>query len=802
MNTRNMLRALALATTCLAPMAAYADDFDVDATPPAAAQAQPGAGGGFSGEVGLGLTDVSGKNPGLAGRYNGLNTNGVSVTLGEFDLRGRPAWDSGDTRYYELTGQNLNVQTGHSFGSGAGSGNSFAGGANNSIGNAGELGFKVGDQGTWGVGAYYDAITYTGNVIDSLYTMNGSVGVLNNNLPAWGGATAGAKGATTAFTVASLQATGAMLPYQVGTRRDILGTDFKYTFGDWTFNGAWRHEHKEGSMEESFGGAYGGTAFAMPIDYDTDRFDAKAAYTTRLFQGSLQYTYSHFADNNLFASLPNPLSNGAIPFQRTSAYSLPPSNDAHYLTMMLGAEVLPKTRVNLNARVGLEIQNNPFAPDTADPVVPAGAGFNAANQGTTANSLDAVATVYQVKASVATHPLPNVDARVYYGLDGRNVSINQYKVNTGSTGGYTADATTAPSYQYVVPQEWLKQNAGIEAGYRILPESDTKVTVGYRFDSVDRSNAQAGHSSQNTANIAVLSQLGANIDGKLTFEYSDRTASLNYLTPWANLAGNASGQTYSGAYYQAPMTSEAVTARADYTPSGNLSGGLFLQFKNENYNYSPTSPVGNATPATTPASAQGIKQDFTLSVGPDVNYRPTKDINLHAFYTYEMLFYNNTGNGACSEPSQIATAACAGSVGYFQNKQTSSTHSAGFNADWQVNDKLKLQADYEFSYGTVAFGEFNGVFVASPTASYQNVANYPDINSVMNNIKLTATYAVAPNIDLVAQGSYTTFHNNDWNDTANAIQGNGTGSISILSAGYAAPNFSIVTAMAGVKVRF
>jgi len=102
----------------------------------------------------------------------------------------------------------------------------------------------------------------------------------------------------------------------------------------------------------------------------------------------------------------------------------------------------------------------------------------------------------------------------------------------------------------------------------------------------------------------------------------------------------------------------------------------------------------------------------------------------------------------------------------------------------------------------VAFGEFNGVFVASPTASYQNVANYPDINSVMNNIKLTATYAVAPNIDLVAQGSYTTFHNNDWNDTANAIQGNGTGSISILSAGYAAPNFSIVTAMAGVKVRF
>ena len=86
------------------------------------------------------------------------------------------------------------------------------------------------------------------------------------------------------YTGPALAATGAMLPVQTGTRRDIIGGDFKYIFGDWTFTGAFRHEHKEGSMEESFDGPWGGTAFALPIDYDTDRYDASAAYNTRLYQ--------------------------------------------------------------------------------------------------------------------------------------------------------------------------------------------------------------------------------------------------------------------------------------------------------------------------------------------------------------------------------------------------------------------------------------------------------------------------------------------------------------------------------------
>lgn len=791
MITRKSLGAIALATTCLAPLAAFAAD-----------PGQPTGGTPFTGYIELGVGGVAGSNANQAGRYSGLNTTGINAAVTEFQLSGRPAWNSTGTRYYELTGENLVYQTGTHLGSGLGSDSGWSSKVNNSLLNSGSIGFKVGDQGSWGAAVSYDAITYTGNVIDSLYTVNGGRAALNNNLAPWGGATFGAAGPVTSFTIPTLLATGAMQPFQTGVRRDIIGGNFKYLYGDWTFTGAIRHEHKEGSMEEAFYQPYGGEAFALPVDYDTDRYDVTAAYNTRPFQAQIQYTFSHFADNVNFVNLPYPTSNTAVPFQRSAAYSTPPSNEAHYVTIMLGSNnLIPKTRLNLNARVGVEKQDDTFAPNTGDPN-PAGAtgllGLNNALQGTTSNSLNAVATVYQVKASASTHPIPNFDGRVYYGLDGRDVSINQHLVTISGGGGDSDSSFTGTAI--AVPQTWFKQNAGVEAGYRVLPQSDTKMTVGYRWDGVSRSNAQVGHSSTNTVTAALSSEIGSQIDGKLSFEYADRSGAINWIGPWSYLG---QGSTYSGAYYQAPMTSEAVTLRADYTPMRSLTSGLFMTFKNEDFHYGTPTVSNGGTLASLPAtgSGQGIKQDYSLVIGPDVNYRPTKDTNLHLFYTYEMLFFDNRGNGACSTAATIATAACAGSIGYFQNKTTNGTHTVGIAGDWNVTSKFKLKGEYTFSYGSVMFGNYNGVYIANPTASYQNVSNYPDINSTMHSIRLTASYDVTPTTELALRGMFTSFSNNDWNDTANAIQGNGSTAISLLTPGYGSPNYSILAIMAGVRFK-
>ena len=776
MITRNALRAIALATTCFAPLAAFAQ-----------APAPAAAGTPFTGDIMIGIMGITGNNPDQAGRYNGLNTGGIDA-VGEFDLRARSPWDSGNTRYYELYGNNLVFQTGNRLGSGIGNDSAWASNTSNSLINSGSVGFKVGDQGTWETAFSYDAITYTGNVIDSIYTMNGNQGSLNQPL-----VFGGIGGSTTNPTVAQLQA--AMQPVQTGTRRNIFTAGGKYIWNDWTLTVGIRHEHKEGSLEESFDGTYGGTAFALPVDYDTDRYDVTAAYTTRLVQGQLQWTFSNFSDNNTYVTLPYAVSRTAAPLQMIAAYTTPPSNSAQYVTLMLATDAVPNTRINLNVRGGFEKQNDNFGPNTADPNYSPTSlnNINGLWLGTTDPALNAIATIWQVKISASSHPFTNADARVYYGLDSRNVSLDQYFVKGSGTGSDSSPNTS--SGYYVVPQDWLKQNAGGEFGYRIFPQYNTRLTVGYRYDGIDRSNAQVGSSSTNAGSVSLSSEFGPKLDGKLSFDYASRSGSLSYVVPWNNLAtgtGLGNNATYSGAYYQAPMTSEAVTFRADYTPLNSLSSDFFVQFKNENYTY----PSDNG--GTLAGVGQGVKQDYALVAGPDLNWRPTQNLNLHFFYTYERLYFDNTGNGACATSN---TTTCAGSVGYFQNQDTTSTHTIGLSGDWKVNDKLKVKADYTFSYGTVMFGEFNGVFVATPTASYQNVTNYPDINSTMHSAKVTATYQLAPNMELVGMVAYGYFHNNDWNDEASSVQLAGGATPSILTPGYASPNYSVVAVMTGIRFK-
>jgi len=774
---RNTLKAAVAAAACLASLNAFADD-----------QQQQ------NNEVGIGLMGVWGTNANQAGRYNGINTNGVDF-VGDFSCHARPPGDSGGT-YFDAVGTNLILQGGSA---------TYAPTSSNRLANNGSLSFGFGRRGTWEGGLTYDAITYTGNLIDSLYTVNGGQANLNTPLTPYGGATATSAGSVTkpTLTVPVLTASGAMQPVQTGTRRDIMGGNFKYFYGDWTFTGALRHEQKDGSMEEAFFGPWGGTAFALPIDYTTDRYDAAAAYTTRENQVSLLYTFSRFHDGNSFVALPYPFSNTAVPYQLAAAYSTPPSSSAHYLTLMAATNAVANTRINLNLRGGLELQDDTFAPNAANPN-PAGTpglgNLTPAFQGTSANSLDARAKILQGKLSVYSRPMPEADINAYYGYDRRTVSQNQYQVFTGGTGGENDANFTSSSFS--VPQEWRKQNAGIDAGYRIDPKSDTKVTVGYRYDDVNRTNAVVTDSHTNTLSAVLLSRLGDKSYGRISYQHEDRSGSLNFLTPWASLDGTQNASVdYSGAYYQAPMKADSVRLTGDYMASELTSADLFVQYRKESFDYGSAPVIGSNVPPLT-GQAGGVKEDSNVTVSPSINFRPRDDVLLHVFYTYERIYFNNIGNGACSTAAQAATAACLGSAGYFQNKYTSDVNTVGLSGNWKVSDAMKVSLEYNFAYGSVMFGQYNGVFVSNPTQSYQNVTNYPDISSRMHNLVLTADYKLSPQTDMLFRAMWSYYKDDNWYDTASSIQGAGTTAVSILTPGYGSPYYNVGAVLVGVRMRF
>jgi hypothetical protein len=92
--------------------------------------------------------------------------------------------------------------------------------------------------------------------------------------------------------------------------------------------------------------------------------------------------------------------------------------------------------------------------------------------------------------------------------------------------------------------------------------------------------------------------------------------------------------------------------------------------------------------------------------------------------------------------------------------------------------------------------------VSSVTQSYQNVASYPDINSTMHDLRLTAVYHLSDKIQCSLMYEFSMFHNNDWSDLAvPVVPTTNTGTaISILSAGYSSPNYSVSTVGAVFKV--
>ena len=252
--------AIALTNLCLLSPAAMAADGDSSAPPPqptATSTVQPTS---FS-QVDLGMQWVGGKN---TGQYE----QGLDVLLG-FTVHKRAAWNSADNSYFDVTGLNLDVQTGNELAKNFRD-KAYATSTSNYFGPSAEIYLGFGHQGVWGITASYVATSYTGNIIDSIYTVNGSTGVLNDNLAPWGGAsnTPLTKGTTTAFTTATLSPHEQA--FQTGTRRDMMQVGGQYIFDDWTVSTNIQHEHKQGTLEESLRQTYGGMAFTpsrFPIRY-------------------------------------------------------------------------------------------------------------------------------------------------------------------------------------------------------------------------------------------------------------------------------------------------------------------------------------------------------------------------------------------------------------------------------------------------------------------------------------------------------------------------------------------------------
>jgi MtrB/PioB family decaheme-associated outer membrane protein len=796
------LRAMALAGVCLAPLAAAAQSFDLDGTAaaPAASPARE-----YSGEVTVGARYQSGTSP-LFGRYTGNDTKGIG-SLGDFHVKGGDTPASGGTLFYEASGSNLNFQAGGL-------------GPNDNLAPEAELNLSVGQQGTWKANAYYNAITYDGQNFLSPYNAGG--GLAPGFLPFGGQTIAGYNGTTTSVVPAATVLAGLTTPTYAkgsinyylhnpptffqetaGTRRDIGGADGKYINGAWTITTGLRHEHKEGTVLQTFDGSTAGIAFPEPVNYDTDRYNITGAFNTRQLQAQLGYVFSKFTDNNTFFVAP--YITAATGDLATTQYSLPPSSEAHYINGNVGYNVTPTTRLNANFQYGLEMSDGVLGVGTATPQI-----IGNANLGKNESTTGELARVYIGNLVLTSRPLPGLDMKASYGIDGRDNDASQANFYGTSNGADTG----APSIQHVLQQNWTKQKATLEAGYNVLPK--TKISAGYRFDDIDRSSgtigsdplaniAWVGHSTENTEWAKIADHTIANLNSALTYEHAVRTG-LMELAPGSNNVTGGVVTAASAPFYEAPRTADRVKLRADYMASDEWSVGVNGKYEANHYNY--------------PANVTGTNRDYNASAGPDVTYSPTKALALHAFYTYEEIYYNNQGNGCPSAGSTAGTSVSTGCTtntsvaspanGYGWSASTAdSVHTAGISADWKITDRLKIGTEYTFSYGDVAYNLFDGGLASSASnpVSYFNVQNLPSVNSSMHSVKVHGEYQLADNVTLLAGYGFDLFKDNDWAYGWNPIiasqAANTTApSVNTFTSAESQPSYRIHSVYTSVRVKF
>ena len=762
-------RALLGASVCLLPllpMAAAADDFDVDEKPAETAVAPPSQNWiTIGGQYNSGRTDYF-------NRFSGTEAPGVNA-LGEIHWNSNDAWDSGGTHYFSFIGDRL-------------------GQPDRSVA------VRVGEQGVWGLNAGYDGIYYDGgHNYQSIYTTSGGLipqiapGSLTfgyTKLYPAGTFNGGAVNPLWQPTLTTVAPTDA---YQLSLQRDIYTLGGKYQFGDWLVTAGWRHEHKQGWQPQSLtiagkpslssssasqpttftsGMAY----FIQPINYDTDRFDLSAQYATKIYQAQLSYSFSQFKDNEQLLVLNNPWAfspsaNYGTPANIAANYILPPDNSAQQFKGLFGLNITPTTRLNVNLGYGIQEQNQQFVNGTGNPAV--------TNYALPTQNLQGFIETIFANIAVTSRPIKGLDLRLSYTLDDRD--------NETPTSYYThIDTVSATNSNYSAPNlpfTFRHQTVAAEAGYRVWGQ--TKLSLSDSLDSTYRSYASATEVQTNRTTVKLRGPMLDDVFGSLSAAYEDRWAqNYNPNGTWAyfNATSNPDNATDPKnflMFYETSRKHAEFKASVDATPFDGVSVSL----------------MGKLSQDTYPANSLGMRNNHNFSVGPDIAWDITKALSLHAFYNYQEIYYDESAlytTGSLSLPFKIA--------------DTDSAQTLGVDVEWKaIPNKLKITLNGNLAYGDTAYALGEGVVPLTFTTNSWTtigaitVTPLPAVTSMMYSLSMRGEYTINPNTSVLFGYAFERFNYKDFANNIGATQ-----YANAFLPGTANPNEAVHVFSAAVRMRF
>lgn len=679
------------------------------------------------------------------GQFSGLTKQG-GFPLAGFNWLSRD--EANDAKYWQIHGANLGLDSR-------------------------KLQVQGGEQGIWGASFSFEGLKKSQT--DTARFQHSGLGTSTVTLPA---------GFTRAAT-----ATAANFPDAQFNKFDIQHGRDIYRLGlntlldkEWDFKVNFREDRRDGTRLTGLIFS-DGNAMILPyqIDDRTQQLEAVLAYTSKLAQFQIGYTYSKFSNNLDAFNVQSPFSGANL----NNRLSLAPDNDYHQVNATGAYKFGDTTRLRATYSHGIARQNETFLAYSVN-----GA---AATTALPRNSLEGKVVNTLLDVALTTKPIDKMNLKVAYQYRDSDNKTPIAQFRYASRDAAAVGAATSNTVRTNAPVSTTERKASVEGDYEIAPKTVLRAGLEHsdkKYTLSDRTDTQTDRLT-----VELRKPIADEFLGSLAYVYTQRRGSdydknvffrntytgTNYQTTITATNGGLTNNPSMRSFMYADYNEDRLRASGNWTISETLS----LQGVVDGYKQNMRGPnCGQFSDALQPLAITATLSSTCLgrnsadggSLSVDLQYQPEENLTTFAFANISQTGVKEVGRQWTRTNATGATDTTNwyGDIAY--RDQT-----LGFGLKWQPEEKWDLGGTYVLNNGAGKSGVTtnNGLAAATPL---------PDTWSKLHSLQLFAKWDYSKQMSWRFNYLYENLRSYDWATTE--LGTTVPGVTAVLFTGQQAPRYS------------
>lgn len=671
------------------------------------------------------------------GEYTGLGEDEWNV-LGDFEVRGRPAWDSGEVWHFLLRGQNLGLDSRR-------------------------IEARGGLQGLFRAHVSWDQIPHLFFDDGAMVFQRRGTDLLTLP-PGW------VPGANTrAFPTLAQDLRELRIRRD---RRDLrVGTDTVLPHG---FELSTRYKYDRQTGRKPIGSVIGNSggnprAVIVPeqIDWRTHDGDVALRYASDTLQAEVGYEISRFEDDAPSFGWQNPFAaiggwDPAAGFPSGfGSRGVAPDNEFHQVKASGGYDLPLGTRIMAHAAFGWMLQDDSFAPYTVNPAL-------VVTTPLPRGDADAEIETRNLGVRLTSRPIDRLRALAEWRMDDRDNDTPRDTFIYVPGDSLDQSTITSDRARRNLPQSYRRNEGRIELGYELFDR--TEVSAGYRYRVTERSWTEADEVQENVVEAGLRSRPIEQVEVRVDAEWSERDGGdyfVNAPLAWGfspehvatiDLDTDFENHPLLRKFTFADRERQAIDAHVSYMPIESVTLGAMVGFANEDYDDTDL----------------GLRSRRALSWGFDASWAPLETLTAYAYYTRETFRSRQSGR------SFVAGAASVwDDNSNWRQRDDDDVDTVGAGLEWlAIEDRLTLRADFVYSFAQDSIdleaGSTLGAVLPLPTSQSRRF-----------DVSVSAEVEIVEHVKARVGYMFESFEADDW-----ALDGVEPNTISeVLSLGEDDPNY-------------